>query len=240
MSKDRPARTAAPLAVIGVLHTAPSLCAVVDAELRSADLALEAVHLVDEGLLRLAVRSGTTGELVDRVSTQCSYLASSGAAAVLVSCSSLGTAVERLRASLPFSIFRIDEPMAGQAVATGERIGVAATIVSTLTPTVELLETTAALAGKQVSLSPRLCEGAFEALRKGHTEVHDSLVMEALDELAESCDVIVLAEASMRRVIDARGGPMPGAVPVLSSPSSGVRQLAALVADAEPDRPPEF
>jgi glutamate racemase len=238
MSDDRPARPVEPRPVVGVLHTAPGLCAVVDAELRSAALPLEPVHLVDEGLLRLAVRSGTTEELVDRLATQCRYLVASGATAVLVSCSSLGTAVTRLRPSVRFRIFRIDEPMAKQAVATGERIGVAATIVSTLTPTVELIEATAALSGKEVSITPRLCEGAFEALREGRTDVHDRHVGEALDELAAGCDVIVLAQASMRRVLEIRGGTTAGGVQVLSSPSSGVRQLAALATGAERELPP--
>jgi hypothetical protein len=219
------------LAVIGVLHTAPGLCAVITNELRLAGLALDPIHLVDEGLLRMAARSGTTPELVDRLATQCGYLVASGAAGVLVSCSSLGTAVAELRPHVGFRLFRIDEPMAKQAIAVGGRVGVAATIVSTLAPTVALLEATAAASGTRIEVIPQLCNGAFDALREGRLDEHDRHVEAVLESLAASCDVIVLAQASMRRVLEARGPSYLAELPVLSSPTSGVRQLAPFASE---------
>jgi hypothetical protein len=57
--------------------------------------------------------------------------------------------------------------------------------------------------------------------------MHDRLLLTAFSELAAECDVVVLAQASMARVIehtqDQAGGPT-----VLTSPDSGMSQLSAL------------
>ncbi|MGD0986045.1 MAG: aspartate/glutamate racemase family protein [Acidimicrobiales bacterium] len=215
--------------LLGVLHTTPLLCSVIGAELQAARLPLEPVHLVDEGLLRLAVKSGTTEELLERVAAQCGFLVDSGATAILVSCSSLGPAVALLRPQVSYRIFRIDEPMAKEAIALGRRIGVVATIASALRPMVELLETTAAVTGASVKVTASLCEGAFESMRQGRLEEHDRQVQTAIADLAGLVDAIVLAQASMRRVLEDGGLPVVDDVPVLSSLTSGVRQLAPFV-----------
>jgi Asp/Glu/hydantoin racemase len=62
-----------------------------------------------------------------------------GADAVLVTCSSIGPAVEATRPFCPVPLFRIDEEMADRAIATGPRIGVLATLKSTLEPTRDLV-----------------------------------------------------------------------------------------------------
>lgn len=213
--------------VVGVLHTAPALCAEVNQIAKEQHIGARLLHIVDEGLLWTAMAEGTSDRLVQRVALQCSLAVASGAQAVLVSCSSLGSAVEQLRRQSPVPLLRIDEPMARQAVELGTRIGALATISSTLEPTAQLVERTARQAGKDVTVLSRLCQGAFEALRAGSTSEHDAAVLRALDELAPQVDVVVLAQASMSRVLDARDA-RPGDPPVLSSPQGGVAQLSAL------------
>jgi hypothetical protein len=79
-----------------------------------------------------------------------------------------------------------------------------------------------------VELTPRLCEGAFEALMSGDTAAHDAMVAAALAELAARVDVIVLAQASMARV--AEGLPeRDRRVPLLTSPPLAVEYLAAVL-----------
>ncbi|HTW09359.1 MAG TPA: aspartate/glutamate racemase family protein [Acidimicrobiales bacterium] len=214
-------------AMIGVLHTAPAHCPEVDRLAREQGLAARLVHVVDEGLLRTAIAEGTTAALTRRVGLHCQLAVNYGAQALLVTCSSLGLAVEHLRAESPIPLLRIDEPMARQAVRTGRRVGVLATLGSTLEPTEELLRRTAAQERREVTVVPRLCPGAFEAWRAGDTASHDQAVLDALGDLAVQVDVVVLAQASMRRSL-AGWAATAGSPPVLSSPESGVAQLATL------------
>jgi Asp/Glu/hydantoin racemase len=151
-----------------------------------------------------------------------------GADAVMVTCSSIGPAIPVARNVYDFPILRVDEAMAAEAVRTGERIGVAATLNTTLEPTVALLKEKAAEQRRNIQVVERLCEGAFEKVLSGDTDGHDRIVSQALLELAERVDAIVLAQASMARVSNA----LPeGAVrvPVLSSPELAVKQARDLV-----------
>jgi Asp/Glu/hydantoin racemase len=118
--------------------------------------------------------------------------------------------------------------MADKAVQTGKRIGVIATLPTTLAPTSDLVKRRAALAGKTIELEARLCEGAFEALMSGNGALHDSMVAKALKELSEQVDVIVLAQASMARVVDG----LPEAdkrVPILASPPLAIQHLTSVL-----------
>ncbi|MCJ7544736.1 MAG: aspartate/glutamate racemase family protein [Phycisphaerae bacterium] len=186
-------------------------------------------HVVDESLLRDIIRDGrllppTARRLVGHVIAA----AEAGADAVMVTCSSVGAAVELSRALVTVPVLRVDEPMAAKAVASGERIGVVATLPSTLAPTAELIRRLAREAGKKVQVTDRLCEGAFAAILAGDTATHDAKVAAALGELSRACDLIVLAQASMARVAEA----LPAAqrrVPILSSPRLAVEKLAEVV-----------
>jgi Asp/Glu/hydantoin racemase len=133
----------------------------------------------------------------------------------MVTCSSIGAGVAVARRQFDFPILRVDEAMAEAAVRMGRRIGVAATLKTTLEPTMTLLEETAAAAGRQIELIPELCEGAFEAVLSGDTALHDRLVCAALGDLKERVEVVVLAQASMARVV---GQLTDGGPPILSSP----------------------
>ena len=128
-------------------------------------------------------------------------------------------------------VVRVDEPMAEKAVEMGARIGVAATLATTLKPTTELIERKATQTGGKHTITSKLCEGAFEAVVSGDTSTHDRIVSQSLRELDAKTDVIVLAQASMARVLDTmKPGEMH--VPVLSSPRLGVEYMKQIL-----DRP---
>jgi Asp/Glu/hydantoin racemase len=213
-----------------LLHTVSTLPAVFDGLLASHVPGVTATHLVDEGLLADTVKHGmlprTRRRLVDHLARAEEY----GAQAVLVTCSSLGEAVEAARPFVNVPVYRIDAPMAEQAVTAGTRIGVLATLRSTMEPTRRLIEREARAQGRAVVLSVSVCDNAFQALRAGRTAEHDAAVAAEAQKLAATVDVLVLAQASMARVIDALP---PGSIqiPVLSSPRSGVAQLAGVSAD---------
>lgn len=208
-----------------LVHTVASL-PVIFAELLAERLPGVAVeHVVDESMLADTVAEGmlpgTRRRLLDHV------LAAerAGARAVLVTCSSLGEVAEQVRPFVSVPVFRVDQPMAAQAVAAGTRIGVLATLASTLEPTGRLIEREAAGQGRQVRLEVSICAGAFDALRAGRRDEHDAIIATEATRLAGHVDVLVLAQASMARVV---GSLPPGRlpVPVLTSTRSGVEQLS--------------
>lgn len=187
-------------------------------------------NIVDESLLEDAITAGGLTQSVNRrVADHVLSAADSGAVAVLATCSSIGPAMEIASQLVHVPVLRIDEPMATAAIESGRRIGVLATVASTLDPTVDLLRRCAQGLGKDVELTPLLRDEAFTAIRSGDGARHDKIIREALMDLAADVDVIVLAQASMARVV-ATLEPGTLSVPVLSSPSSGMARLASVLA----------
>lgn len=192
---------------------------------------LEVRHMVDENLLQDTIDHGLLPRTFRRVAQLVGFAEESDAEAVLVTCSSVGAAVTAAGPMVGIPVLRIDEPMAHQAVtvaaAGGGRIGIAATLGSTLEPTADLIDSIASTAGVTVRVEAEVAAGAFAALRSGDPARHDVLVANLIHALAEHSDVVVLAQASMARVLDGSAG---SPVPVLTSTISGVRQLAAALA----------
>jgi Asp/Glu/hydantoin racemase len=186
-------------------------------------------NMVDESLLCDIIGHGccppaTAKRLVGHVLAA----EQAGAEIILVTCSSMGRAVEASRTLVSAKVLRVDEPMAEKAVATGRRIGIIATLPSTLEPTAALIRARAAAAGKQIELTTRVVDGAFDAVISGNGAKHDELVSAALRELAKTVEVIVLAQASMARVVESLR-PQDKPVPILSSPRSAIEHLASLL-----------
>ena len=208
---------------IAFIHTSPVLTPTF-AQLAAELLAdMRVFHMVDESLIKNTIAAGaltkTTARRVFRVIESAQE---AGADIALVTCSSIGKAVELARPLIDIPVFRVDEPMALAAVEMGKRIGVAATLRTTLEPTLRLLHDTAERTQKTIDAIPYLCEGAFEALVAGRTDRHDQLVSEALQDLASKVDVVVLAQASMARLVP---NLPPNGTPILSSPRMAVEKL---------------
>ena len=185
-------------------------------------------HMSDESLIRNTIAAGgLTDNTIRRLSGLISIARDGGADAVLVTCSSIGKATAMLRRQFDFPVIRVDEAMAERAVELGTRIGVAATLITTLEPTLELLRETAQRAGKVVELNPALAVGAFEAASAGDVAEHDRLLLETLSALTPKVDVVVLAQASMARVAALLP---PGGPPVLASPEMAMQRAAAELA----------
>jgi aspartate/glutamate racemase len=155
------------------------------------------------------------------------YLAAqdTGADLIFNTCSSIGDVAVQARGLLSIPLVKIDDAMAAEAVRTGTRIGVLATLQTTLAPTVRLVKAQAEKAGRAVSVVEGLAKGAFEALVAKHGEKHDELVTAAAAEVAQQADVIVLAQGSMARMEEALA--QRTGKPVLSSPRRGVMEVKA-------------
>lgn len=189
-------------------------------------------HMVDESLIKDTIESGAlTKATARRVFRMVESAQEAGADFAIVTCSSIGKAVELSRPLIDIPVLRVDEPMANAAVSSGGRIGVAATLRTTLEPTLQLLQDTADRSEKHIDTVPCLCEGAFEALLAGKSEQHDQMVADALQRLAKNVDVVVLAQASMARVL--AGIPMNG-TPILSSPRLAIESVREQLLDPQP------
>ncbi|MFI6401885.1 aspartate/glutamate racemase family protein [Streptomyces sp. NPDC050548] len=202
--------------MLALLHTSPAHVPVFDA-LRDEDhQGLELRHFVDEELLARARREGPEA-VTGAVRGVLEKAVAEGARAVLCTCSTIGAVAESTGAGIGVPVLRADRPMAAEAVAAGARVVVAATLESTLRPTVALVEEEARRIGRPVAVRTLLVEGAWSRFEAGDTEGCARLVADAVDEIGDA-DAIVLAQGSMAGARQLTTTP----VPVLSSPRSGL------------------
>jgi len=214
---------------LGLVHTSATLVPVF-AELCSKYLPnVKTFNIVDDSLIKITIACGElTPATSRRVVNYAGSAQEAGADFILFTCSSIGPAVEAAAMLTKVPVLRVDQPMADQAVQLGKRIGVIATLPTTLEPTSDLVKRRAAAAAKQIVLISKLCKGAFEALMSGDAVTHDKIVGDALKELSKEVDVIVLAQASMARVVGTLSD-AEKSVPILASPEIAIQHLATIL-----------
>ena len=214
---------------LGLIHTSATLVPVFQQLCTQSLPGINVFNIVDDSLIKDVISKGMlTSSTARRVVDHIGSAESAGADFILVTCSSIGAAVEAAAPLTRVPVLRVDQPMADLAVQTGKRIGVIATLKTTLEPTTDLVRRRAAIAGKEIEVTSKLCEGAFEALMSGDAARHDSMVAEALKELSTKVDVIVLAQASMARVVDGLDE-ADKKVPIIASPPQAIKYLASIL-----------
>ena len=214
---------------LGLIHTSATLVPVF-AELCSKYLPnVKVFNIVDDSLIKNTIACGElTKSTSKRVVNYAASAEEAGADFILYTCSSIGPAVEAAAALTGVPVLRVDQPMADKAVQTGKRIGVIATLSTTLEPTSDLVRRRAIAANKEIELISVLCEGAFDALMSGDAATHDKKVGDALKQLSKEVDVIVLAQASMGRVVDTLDE-ADKQKPILASPTISIQYIAELM-----------
>jgi Asp/Glu/hydantoin racemase len=186
---------------------------------------VELINIIDEAMLRVLLKAGGLIPWVyRRVGENVVCAEAAGADAILLTCSTISPCASVVKQLVSVPVLRIDQPMVDKAVSISPRIGVAATAVTTLKPTCELVEERSCVAGRQVKIDSVLCEGAYQALLAGEMEKHDQIVLDYLRRLMRRNDVIILAQASMARVSEQIPEP-ERLVPILSSPRLGIEQV---------------
>jgi Asp/Glu/hydantoin racemase len=214
---------------LGLIHTSATLIPVFQQLCKEYLPGVNTFNIVDDSLVKnIRERGEVTPAIYKRVADYVASAEDSGADYILVTCSSIGAPVEAVAGKAGVPVLRVDRPMADLAVQTGKRIGVIATLQTTLQPTSDLVTRRAALAGKDVELISIVVEGAFEALMSGDAAKHDELVAGALRKLSKEVDVILLAQASMARVVDTLGEE-DKTVPIIASPPNAIKYLASLI-----------
>lgn len=219
---------------LGLVHNSPVLAPIFNEIGARLMPDVRLLHFVDESTIKNTIAAGHLQKATMRqVIRLVGSTFDAGCDAALVTCSSIGRAVEMAADLYEQPVLRVDRPMAERAVETGNRIGVLATLATTLKPTVDLVRRVAAERGKDVEVVEHVCPGAFDAVMRGDGATHDRIVAEGLTEAMKGMDAIVLAQASMARVL---AGLPDGAVtaPVFSSPELGMIRAREVLADLFP------
>jgi Asp/Glu/hydantoin racemase len=214
---------------LALIHTSATLVPVF-ADLCSKYLPnIKLFNIVDDSLIKNTIACGElTASTSKRVVNYAASAQEAGADFILFTCSSIGAAVETAATLSDVPVLRVDQPMADMAVQTGKRIGVIATLSTTLEPTSDLVRRRAIVAGKEIELTSVLCDGAFDALMSGDAATHDAMVAKALKELVTKVDVVLLAQASMARVVDSLEE-SDKKIPILASPINAIKYLASIL-----------
>lgn len=219
-----------------LIHTVTSLIEMfttLSEEIIPADV--EVVHLADEVLLTDLLNHGGITPFINHHFTHHVLEAEQfGADVVLLTCSSIAPCVAVAQPMVNIPVLRIDEAMVNKAIGMGAKIGVIATAPTALNPLTEFVHAKAALADKEVTVDSVMCDQqAYKAMLAGDMETHDRIVREALKALMSRNDVVLLAQGSMSRVVDAIP-PEELSVPILSSPRLALAQVRDLLDETSP------
>lgn len=213
---------------VGLIYTSttPELIADVEREVR-AQLGgdAELYSLQDPSILAEVREAGyVTTAPAARLIGMYMKAAEEGCDAILNLCSSVGEVADVAQDAAKYigvPIVRVDEEMCREAVRLGGRIGVMATLPTTLEPTKNTVKRVAREMKREVVLVDCLVDGAF-----GLDQVQfKARLTESAATIIDSVDVIVLAQGSMAYA----GSEMTEKFgkPVLGSPVFGAAALKA-------------
>ncbi len=220
------------MTTIVVIHTGPVTVDLLKAQFAEQLADARIVNIVDDSLLtdvrsagRLTARSHAPFIAIWRMPKRSARTSFSIAGA-----SSVGEATDLLRGMIRTPIVKVDEAMADEACALGPRIGVVATVSTTL-------DSDGSSPDPQKGRRARAIEIRGNGIAS--RQVHSKRCLRATprsttrsssarsSSLPDQVDVIVLAQVSMARLVPSLGS-LP--VPVLSSPQSGVASVKRALA----------
>ena len=183
-----------------ILHTTLATTTTIPAMIRELyPDEFDIVNVLDDSLLNDIKCSGRmSASIIERFIQYACIAKNFGSVAILLSFSYLGKAADIARELLDIPLYKIDEPMADQAVNSGNNILVLGTVKSTLEPTSDLIRSKRK--SQEQSITCILIPDVFE-LYEIDREQHDQRIAEVIQEHLNTYDVIVLAQASMANAI---------------------------------------
>ncbi|MBQ8068850.1 MAG: Asp/Glu/hydantoin racemase [Solobacterium sp.] len=188
---------------------------------------VEMVNIIDDSLLEEVKRNGSiTPQIISRM---CSYVQVAKTLKpdiIFNQCSSVGEAFDIARTQAECLTLKIDEPMAEKAVSLGNRIGVVATVASTVKPSSNLIRNTAKKLGREITVTEYLVDGALDMLMRGEKDKHNELVIKEIRKAEQENDVVVLAQGSMTAILPLL---KETEKPVLTSPRLAVERVKDLL-----------
>ena len=186
---------------------------------------VELLHIADEILLRVVLAQGGLSPFIfRRVAQHVIAAEEAGATLVQFTCCSISPCASICSQLVTIPVLKIDEPMVDRALELGSRISVIATAPTTLKPTTNLVKQQAAHKGQDVQVEATLVEGALAALLSGNQQEHDRLVRTCIFHQMQHAQVVILAQASMARLLDTIPA-QEQVVPLLTSPRLAIERL---------------
>ncbi len=140
------------------------------------------INIVDDSLIQDVIEAGEVPSAVEKRLINYYYSSiDAGADVIFNTCSSVGDIALKAKDLFDIPLVKIDDYMAEAAVNESSSIGVLATLPTTLSPTVRLIQHFAKKLGRDVTIAEGLAEGAFQAVIAGDREKHDQLILDAAE-----------------------------------------------------------
>lgn len=207
---------------IGIVYTSttPELIELVERELRkNVGNDAEFISFQDPSILGETREAGyVTPAAAARLIGLFAKAVEQGADVILNCCSSVGDVADSTQDMAKYTgtpIVRIDEEMCREAVRLGKRIGVMATLPTTLDPTKNTIVRVAREMNRRVELVDALLDGAFGLSQ----DEFKARMQQKAQEIAGKVDVILFAQGSMAYCEEAIHDQCKK--PVVSSPRFG-------------------
>lgn len=185
---------------LGIIHAAVFTSQTVQPYITQIIPEVTVMHVGDDTVQRdnLAAPVGTIPKVnYFKFATFAHGLEEAGVDLILLVCSTFNRAVEYARPMINTPMLQIDRPMMDLAVQTGKKIGLLATLPSTVPSSERLLRLAAEESGKEIEIKTILNNEAFKILRSGNIDKHNEMLLENIDKLSKEVDCIVMAQVSM-------------------------------------------
>ncbi|CAD7037241.1 arylsulfatase [Pseudorhizobium endolithicum] len=212
---------------IALIHATPIAMDPIRVAFENAWPEAERVNILEDSLSPDRAReTGVSDEMTDRIVALARYGRMIGSDAILFTCSSFGSAIEKAATLVDVPVLKPNEAMFEAAIRKGGRTA----MLYTFPPAREGMEAEFREEARRVDPNAEivsfLVEGAIDAVRAGDEATHNRLVAEKAAKL-EGFDAITLAHFSTARAL--RAVQAVTGIPVLSSPDAAVAKLRLLL-----------
>lgn len=211
-----------------LLHTSSAVIKLFENAIAEIIPQVNVTNVVDENILSNLLRVGRlTPQIIRRICDYVIFAEESGVDGILLTCSSISPCADIARHLVSIPVMKIDDAMIDEAVRIGNKIGIIATLLTTIEPTKTLIQQKADIRHKKVNVETIFCSGAFKSLMENDIKRHDEMILNEIIRLSKKVDVIILAQASMSRLADEFCGRF--SIPILTSIKSGIKQVRKIM-----------
>lgn len=184
-------------------------------------------NILEDGLFQWVCETGgVVPEMFDAFQRLTGYAVDRGADGILYSCSAFRECIDACIETFDIPMLKPNDAMIEAALEKGDRIAILATVGPTITSISAEIEEMAGAAGRDVTLTSCMVDGAFDAMAAGDGEAHDRMVAAAAAKI-QDVDVIVLAQFTLARAVPAVTAVTD--IPVLNSPGAAVAKMRVLL-----------
>lgn len=223
MKKDLSNRT------IGLIHASSLTIPIAKPFIQEIIPEVQVMHLCDDTIQRdnLAAGVGVIPKVnYFKFATYAHFLEEAKVDLIVLMCSTFNRAVEFARPMINVPMLQIDRPMMELAVKTGKKIGLLATLPTTVPSSERLLKLVAEEMGKEIEIKTVLSAEAFKEIERGNIEKHNEILLEEVDKLSKEVDCICMAQISMS-VLESRLTNVR--VPVYNSGRTGFTRIREIL-----------